>query len=107
MFSFFVDTAHAMGAQGQAGGSENPILGFMPFILIMVVFYFLMIRPQQKRQKEHQAMLDSIQRGDNVITSGGLIGKVTGVTDENLTVEIAQDVKVKVQRSSIASIKKG
>ncbi len=106
MFSFFVDTAHAMGAQGQAG-SDNPILGFMPFILIMVVFYFLMIRPQQKRQKEHQSMLGAIKRGDNIVTNGGLIGKVTGVTDENLTVEIAQDIKVKVLRSAIASIKKG
>lgn len=106
MFSFFVDTAHAMGAQGQSG-SDNPILGFMPFILIMVVFYFLMIRPQQKRQKAHQTMLDAIKRGDNIVTNGGLIGKVTGVTDENLTVEIAQDVKVKVLRSAIASIKKG
>jgi preprotein translocase subunit YajC len=95
-----------MGAQGQSG-SDNPILGFMPFILIMVVFYFLMIRPQQKRQKAHQTMLDAIKRGDNIVTNGGLIGKVTGVTDENLTVEIAQDVKVKVLRSAIASIKKG
>jgi preprotein translocase subunit YajC len=105
MFSFLVDNAHAMGSQGQGTG-DNPILGFMPFILIMVVFYFLMIRPQQKRQKEHEALLASIQRGDDVVTNGGLMGKVTGVTDEALTVEIAKDVKIKVQRSGIASVKK-
>ena len=76
-------------------------------LVIFGAFYFLLIRPQQKRQKEHQTMLDAIKRGDNIVTNGGLIGKVTGVTDENLTVEIAQDVKVKVLRSAIASIKKG
>lgn len=107
MLSFLVDTAHAAGAQGQGAGAENPITGFIPFILIMVVFYFLMIRPQQKRQKEHQEMLGAIQRGDEVVTNGGIIGKVTGVTDENLTVEIAQDTRVKVQRSAIAQVKKG
>jgi preprotein translocase subunit YajC len=107
MFSFLVDNAHAMGAQGQAAaGGENPILGFMPFILIMVVFYFLMIRPQQKRQKEHEAMLGAIQRGDEVVTTGGLMGKVTGVTDDALTIEIAQNIKVKVLRTGIASVKK-
>lgn len=76
-----------------------------PLILIMVVFYFLLIRPQQKRLKEHQSMIDSIKRGDKVVTSGGIIGRVMKVEDDaNVLVEIAPDVSVKVVRSTISTV---
>lgn len=75
-----------------------------PMILIFVLFWFLLIRPQTKRMKEHQAMLSQIQRGDKVMTSGGILGKVTKATDEELTVEIAKGVKIQVRRGMIADV---
>ncbi len=93
-------------AQPQGG-----LISFLPFILIFFIFYFLLIRPQQKRQKEHDAMLESIEKGDSVVTMGGLHGKVTGVTDDVLTLEIAalkgERVRVKASRSKIDSVSKG
>lgn len=110
MMSWLVDTAHAMGAgapQGDAAQAPSPIASLVPFVLIMVVFYFLFFRPQQKRAKEHQQMLGGIERGDDVITSGGILGKVAAISDDILTVEIAQGVKIRVQKSAIISVKKG
>lgn len=109
MFLFLVETAHAMGAPAQQAGAEapNPILQFVPLILIFVIFYFLLIRPQQKRVKEHKAMLDAIKRGDEVVTNGGLIGRVSSVSDDELSVEIAKDVKIRVRRDAVASINTG
>lgn len=93
-------------AQTAGAGAENPLMGFLPFILIIAVFYFLMIRPQQKRVKEHKAMVDSLRRGDNVITSGGMVAKVSKVIDENeVELEIATGVKVKVIRSTISTVR--
>ncbi|MFP5212454.1 MAG: preprotein translocase subunit YajC, partial [Acidobacteriota bacterium] len=69
-----------------------------------VIFYFLLIRPQQKRQKEHKAMLEGLQKGDVVVTQGGIIGKITGVAENAITIEIAEKVRVKVQRGYIAAI---
>ena len=88
-------------------GGGNPILSFLPFILIIVIMYFLMIRPQSKKQKEKQKMLDALQKGDNVVTSGGVHGKVTGFTDDNKVVIIKVDEKVKlnVERSAINVVK--
>lgn len=81
-----------------------------PFAMILVIFYFLLIRPQQKRQKDHEAMLKAIEKGDAVVTSGGIHGRVTGVTDDILTVEIAvlkgDRVRVKVARSKVESVDK-
>ncbi|WP_135078116.1 preprotein translocase subunit YajC [Terasakiella sp. SH-1] len=88
-----------------AGGAEAGIAQFLPLILIFVVFYFLMIRPQQKRAKEHKAMLEAIRRGDSIVTSGGIIGKVTKVdSDTEVSVEIAHDTVVKVRREMIAQV---
>ena len=88
-----------------AGGAEAGLAQFLPLILIFVVFYFLMIRPQQKRAKQHKAMLEAIRRGDNVVTNGGIIGKVTKVeNDEEVSVEIAKDTIVKVRRDMIAQV---
>jgi len=93
-------------AQTAGTGAENPIMGFLPFILIIAVFYFLMIRPQQKRVKEHKAMVEALRRGDSVITAGGLVGKVSKVIDENeVELEIADGVKVKVIRSTISTVR--
>jgi preprotein translocase subunit YajC len=101
MLSFFVTEAHAMGAQG-GGDPKQTIMGLMPLVLMFVIFYFLLIRPQQKRQKEHKAMVEALKRGDEIVTTGGLQGKITGVTDDSLTVEIAKDVRVKVDRQAVS-----
>ena len=78
---------------------------FLPLILIFAIMYFLLIRPQQKKMKEHQAMVDALRRGDQVVTQGGLIGKVSKVKEDNeIEVEIAEGVKVRVVRSTIAQV---
>ncbi|HSH70997.1 MAG TPA: preprotein translocase subunit YajC [Deferrisomatales bacterium] len=108
MLSFFVTEAHAMGAQGGGGGDPSQtLMGLMPLLLMFVIFYFLLIRPQQKRAKEHKAMLEALQRGDDIVTTGGLQGKITGITDDALTVEIAKDVRVKVDRQAVARKRAG
>ena len=97
----FISSAYAQGAGGGGSGLE----AMLPLVLIFVVFYFLLIRPQQKKMKDHKEMLVNIRRGDTVITGGGITGKVTKVDNEHeVTVEIAKDVKVKVQRSLISGV---
>ncbi len=88
------------GAEG--GGSQ--VVAFIPFILIFVIFYFLILRPQQKQSRQRQEMLKSIKRGDNVITSGGLYGKVLNIADDVITLEIAKGVSVRVSRSGISGL---
>ena len=101
--AMFITPAYAQAADGAAGG----LFQFLPIILVMVIFYFLLIRPQQKRAKQHREMIAAVRRGDKVITSGGLTGTVTKVTEnsETVEVEIAKDVKVQVVRAMIADIK--
>ena len=108
MFSWLVDNAHAMGAPAQqgAGAQQNPIVSLIPFVLIMVVFYFLFFRPQQKKAKEHSEMVASVKRGDEVVTNGGIMGKVTAVADDVLTVETTPEVKLRIQRAAVVSVKK-
>ncbi len=79
----------------------------LPLILIFIVFYFLLIMPQQKKAKQHKQMLESIQKGDDVITSGGIHGKVVGITDQVLTLDVGEKVKIKVSREFIALKKSG
>ena len=98
----FVTPAYAQAA-GAAGGA-GAIAQFIPLILIFVIMYFLILRPQQKRMKEHRNMVSELKRGDQVITQGGLIGKVTDVKDDELAVEIAQGVKVRVVRATVAQV---
>jgi preprotein translocase subunit YajC len=98
-----------MGASGTGSGQGgNPILGFLPLILIVFVMYFLMIRPQAKRQKEHKAMLEKLQKGDKILTSGGIVGTVAGVKEKEglLIVKIADNVKVELSRNSVAQVLK-
>jgi preprotein translocase subunit YajC len=97
----FVTPAYAQAEGGGAGGLE----AFLPLILIFVVFYFLLIRPQQKKMKDHKAMLAAIRRGDKVVTGGGIVGTVTKVVDDHeVVVEIADEIKVRVQRALISSV---
>jgi preprotein translocase subunit YajC len=92
--------------QGGEGGALGGFSAFVPIILIFVIFYFLLIRPQQKRQKEHQKMVEELKKGDSVVTAGGIHGTVTGVADNIATVEIANNVRIKVTKSSVAAVKR-
>lgn len=91
-------------AQAATGGAAGGLLGFVPILLIFVIMYFLMIRPQQKKMKDHKAMVGALRRGDQVVTSGGMIGKVVKVADAEVEVEVAPNVKVRVVRSTIAQV---
>ena len=99
-----MDLAYAMGAPGGGGGQGGGMMAFLPFILIFVIFYFLLIRPQQRRQKEHRNLLGNLKVGDQVLTGGGIYGRVTGLRDNVITVEISDKVRVKVNRTSIAAV---
>lgn len=101
--SFFISDAMAEGGAA-AGGSGDPIMGLIPFILLFVIFYFFLIRPQSKRVKEHKNMLGALGKGDEVVTNGGLLGKVVEMGDEFVTVEIAENTQVKLQKQYIASL---
>jgi preprotein translocase subunit YajC len=92
-------------AQAQsAPGQPNAIMSFLPLVLIFVVFYFLLIRPQTKRAKEHKAMISALEVGAEVVTNGGILGKVTEIGDQILTLEIAPGVQVKVQRHTVSQV---
>jgi preprotein translocase subunit YajC len=100
----FVSPAYAQAAAA-GGGSFGALEQFLPLILIFVVFYFLLIRPQQKRMKQHKEMLGQLRRGDRVVTSGGIIGTVNKmVNDTEVSVEIAEGVRVRVVRSTITEV---
>lgn len=93
-------------AFAQTGGQPNMVMQLAPFIIILVIMYFLIIRPQQKRAKAHREMITNVRRGDTVVTSGGFIGKVTKVVDDDeLEVEIAPDTRVRLVRSMIADVR--
>jgi preprotein translocase subunit YajC len=87
-------------AQAAAGG-DSGFLGFLPIILMFVLLYFLMIRPQMKRAKEQKAMIEALQKGDEVVAAGGLIGRISKLTDQYATIEIAPNVEVTVQRGAV------
>ncbi len=99
----FADIVYAMG-QGPPpqGGQAGGLMSLTPLIIIFAIFYFLLIRPQQKRAKEHQEMIRSLKKDDRVITSGGIHGRIIAVDDDTVTVEIADRVKIKVSRQNIA-----
>ena len=93
-------------AYAQAGGAQRDfdLISLMPLLLIFVVFYFLLIRPQQKKMKQHRELISALKRGDRVLTAGGIIGSVVKVEDAELLVEIAKDVRVRVARSTISDV---
>jgi preprotein translocase subunit YajC len=87
-------------------GGDSMLVSLLPFILIFIIMYFLILRPQQKRAKAHQEMVRNVRRGDTVITSGGLVGKVTKVIDDDhIEVEVAEDVRVRQMRSMVADVR--
>ena len=100
-----MNIAYAMGQGGAAAqGGSGGFASFIPLILMFVIFYFLLIRPQQKKTKEHRQMIDNLKTGDRIITSGGIHGRITGVSENELTVEIAEKVRVKVNRASVSAL---
>jgi preprotein translocase subunit YajC len=97
----FISNAYAQSAVGGTGGG---LMSFLPIVLMFVVLYFLMIRPQMKRQKEQKAMIDALAKGDEVITAGGILGKVTKVTDAYVTVEVADGTEMVMQKASVTML---
>lgn len=91
------------GGQGAAGGTSSLISTLIMFAAVIAIMYFLMIRPQQKRQKEHQKMLDSIKKGDKVVTSSGMHGTVVETDEKTMTVQVAENTKIKFERGAIAT----
>jgi len=104
---FFTRAAHAMGAAGGAG-AEPPsfFVQIMPLIAVAAIFYFLLIRPQQKEAKDRKALLDALKRGDEVVTSGGIFGRVSSIDNDVVTLEIAQNVKIKIKKHGITEVLK-
>lgn len=100
MLDFLISPAYAQ-ATGQA---PNPIMQFLPLILLVVLFYFMLIRPQMKRNREHRDMLAKIAKGDEVVTAGGMAGKVVNIGEAYVSVEVADNVSVKIQKASISSV---
>lgn len=98
----FVTPAYAQAAAAPSGAAG--LASFVPLILVFVIMYFLMIRPQQKKMKEHRSMVEALKKGDEVVTQGGIIGKVTAVKEGEVEVEIAPGVKTRVVRGSISNV---
>lgn len=96
--------AYAMAQGGGAEGGSGGFASFVPLILMFVIFYFLLIRPQQKKAKEHQRMIGELRKGDRIITNGGMYGRITGLDENTLAVEIADKVRVKVARANVAAL---
>ena len=101
----FISNAYAQSAPAAAaGGAESTLLSLLPLVLMFVVLYFIMIRPQMKRQKEHKAMIEALAKGDEVVVAGGLVGRVSRMGDSMLHVEIADGVEIQVQRPSVLQV---
>ncbi len=94
----FISPAYANTAAGPAG---IDFMSFLPMVVIFILFWFLMVRPQQKKMKEHKAMLDQLQKNDEVVTQAGIMGKITKLDEQNITLEIAQNVQIQVRREAI------
>ncbi|WDP88595.1 MAG: preprotein translocase subunit YajC [Desulfobacter sp.] len=100
-----ISTAFAMGPTGgQAAGQAGGLAGFLPIIILFAIFYFLLIRPQQKKAKEHREMINNLKKGNRVITSGGIYGTITSLDDTTLGIEIAEKVKIKISRGNVAAL---
>ena len=103
----FVSVAYAMAQapQAQGGESPNPLVSLMPIIFMFVIFYFLLIRPQQKKQKEHQKMTSELKKNDQVVTSGGIHGTISNIKEKTVMLKVDDSVKIEVSRSAIAGVK--
>ena len=101
----FISSAFAQTAPAAAGGdTQSTLMSILPLILMFVVLYFVMIRPQMKKQKEHRSMIDALAKGDEVVTAGGLLGKISKLGEGNLGIEIANGVEVQVQRTAVVQV---
>ncbi|MGI9220656.1 MAG: preprotein translocase subunit YajC [Woeseiaceae bacterium] len=96
---FLIQTAYAQGAE-----QASPFGMLLPMVVIFAAFYFLLIRPQQKKQKAHTALVSALKEGDEILTAGGILGKISAVSDHYVTVEIAEGTEIKMQRSSVAQV---
>ncbi|MFQ5542805.1 MAG: preprotein translocase subunit YajC [Nitrospiria bacterium] len=106
MINWFITSAWAQaGDTGATGASPNPLLSFAPFILIFVIFYFLLIKPQQKKAQEKKEMIEALKKGAKITTNGGLMGTVTNLGPKVITIQIAEGVRVKVLRSHVDETK--
>jgi preprotein translocase subunit YajC len=101
----FASPAYAQAAGTAASSGTAALLSFVPYIAIFAIFYVLMIRPQQRRAAEHRAMIEAVKKGDEVVTGGGLIGRVTRVMDGEVEVELAPQLKVKALKSTLADVR--
>ncbi len=101
-----IGLAFAMGTPpgGAAGGGQSAITSMVPLVIMFAIFYFLLIRPQQKKAKEHKALLEALKKGDQVVTAGGMHGKVSAVDDNVVTIEVANGVNIKFNKGHIAAI---
>ena len=100
-----ISTAFAMGAPGaQAGGQAGGLAGFLPIIILFAIFYFLLIRPQQKKAKEHREMIGNLKKGNRIITTGGIYGTILSIDDTTIGLEIAEKVKIKISRGNVAAL---
>jgi len=99
-----ISTAYAMGAAGGQGGQAGGIAGFLPIIILFAIFYFLLIRPQQKKAKEHREMINNLKKGNRIITSGGIYGTIESIDDTTIGLEIAEKVKIKVSRGNVGAL---
>ncbi len=93
------------GGGSPVGGGAGGFLSLLPFVLIFIIFYFLLIRPQQKKQKQQQSLLDALKKGDKVVTTSGIWGQITNIGKETVTLQIADNTKVKMQRENIARVR--
>ena len=101
----FISQAFAQPAPAAAsGGTESTLLSLLPLVLMFVVLYFIMIRPQMKRQKEHKSMIEALAKGDEVVTSGGMLGKVTKLSESFVSLEVAGNIELQVQRSAVVQV---
>ena len=100
----FISEAFAQAAPAASDSPLGSITGMLPFVLMFVVLYFVMIRPQMKRQKEAKAMVDSLAKGDEVVTTGGMLGKISKIGESYLTVEVASGVEIQVQRGAVVQV---
>ncbi|MCB2018940.1 MAG: preprotein translocase subunit YajC [Hydrogenophaga sp.] len=99
----FISSAYAQAA-GAANGSQGTLMSMLPLVLMFVVLYFVMIRPQMKKQKEHKAMVEALAKGDEIVTAGGFLGKVTKLGEAYIGVELASGMEVQMQRSAVVQV---
>jgi len=100
----FISQAFAQTAPAASGGTESSLMSLLPLVLMFVVLYFIMIRPQMKRQKEHKALIEALAKGDEVVTAGGMLGKVSKLGESYVHVEVSNGVEVQIQRTAVVQV---